>query len=338
MANAFGNRININILGSSHGRIVGVEAKGFPEGSILDIDEFETFMKRRSTFGENEVKAASATSRKERDKVIFAKGVKKIAERKMILTGEKVVAYVRNKDVKSSDYNRLKTVLRPGHADLGAFCKDGIEGLKAGGGRFSGRMTVALCIAGGIAKQILEKKEIFINADIDQIGGLRDKTEILKAIKAVKESGDSLGGTVICNISGFPAGIGGALFDGIEGTIAKAVFAIPAVKGIEFGSGFSGSLIKGSENNDEMVIDNGIIKCLTNNAGGISGGISNGNNIFFRIAIKPTPSISKLQKSVDVKEMKNTEISIKGRHDVCIVPRAVPVVEAVTALALLDIL
>lgn len=193
-----------------------------------------------------------------------------------------------------------------------------------------------MCIAGGIALQLLAKKGISVHAEYTEIGGKSEPKEIEQALSRAAEEKDSLGGIVSCRVSGFPAGVGGALYDGLEGAIASSIFAIPAVKGIEFGSGFEGSRMRGSENNDPILLRDGHLITETNNAGGINGGISNGMDIEFRVAFKPTPTIGCEQRTVNIQEMKETVLCAGGRHDVCVVPRAVPVVEAAAALVLLD--
>ncbi len=276
----------------------------------------------------------------------------------LVCTGTAVTAVIRNSDAKSRDYEALRYTPRPGHADWPAYVKYGENRDFAGGGHFSGRMTAPLCIAGGIALQQMEKQGIRIISRIAAIGGLQDEGELLgstagkafptvsdaagdamkAAIEAARQEGDSLGGIIECRITGLPAGLGDHMFDGIENRIAKAVFGIPAVKGIEFGSGFAAASMKGSENNDPIIARDGRITCSTNNAGGILGGLTTGLPVTFRGAVKPTPSIAKAQKTVDLRTLEEKELVISGRHDPCIVPRAVPAVEAAAAVAIYDAL
>jgi chorismate synthase len=366
-----GNKIKIDIFGESHSDEIGIIAEGFPAGSSFDYGKLAAFMARRAPGTRREgIAETSSTARKEKDEVIFtdgvavsggdaSKGSEATAESgagEMVLTGDSFRAVIRNTDRRSGDYDELRRVLRPGHADLGAFYKYGQEGLRPGGGKFSGRMTAPLCIAGGIALQLLEQRGVEISAWIDEIGGESDEDRIAAVLEDARSKGDSLGGVIECMIEGCPAGLGGPLLDGVEGTIARMVYAIPAVKGIEFGNGFECARLRGSENNDPIILDpeydadsegaaadNGAAGALpiiteSNNHGGIAGGITTGMPVTFRVAVKPTPSISVEQRSVDVVSMEETSVAVKGRHDVCIVPRAVPVVEAAAALAIYDLI
>ena len=279
------------------------------------------------------------------------------------LTGEELVARFINSNVKKSDYGNLKVIPRPSHADYVAYVKYKGKMDMSGGGFFSGRMTLPLCFAGAICKQILEEKGIKINAHISSIGGIDDDRydpvsesaekcseselpvlskdagdKMLKLLKEVSADGDSIGGSVECKITGVPVGLGDPIYDSIESTISFGMFGIPAIKGIEFGQGFGVLHQRGSKSNDQFCIENGRIRCKTNNSGGIQGGISNGMPIIFNVAVKPTPSISKPQQSVDLKTMEEVPLTIKGRHDACIVPRVVPCVEAMCALVMLDLM
>ncbi len=350
--NRIAKALEIEIIGESHSWRLGVRVRTFPIGEIFSLEELEKFLDRRRPGGIStlddasqmlkEIASECSTSRKEGDRVIFEKGIMQDGDSCQII-GEEISAYIINEDAKPKDYEATRTLLRPGHADLGAYLKYGMDGLKTGGGQFSGRMTAAICIAGGIAKQLLENQGVDISASIDEIGPCKyeedsfdSKEAILDEIAAAKEVGDSLGGVVKLNVSGYPAGIGGALFDGLEGDLARAMYAIPSVKGTEFGSGFYGSRLRGSMNNDEYHLEHGKIVSWTNRQGGISGGISTGMDICMRIALKPVPSIGLPQTTVDVAEGVEKEIKIGGRHDVCIVPRVLPVVEAMAALVLYD--
>ncbi len=352
----FGKKLKINVFGASHAPEIGVTIDGLPKGEEFDLDNLCAFMKRRAPG-----KDAYSTPRKEADIPEFLSGVEN-----NITTGEQIKAIIKNTNVRSKDYGNLEFVPRPGHADYTAYVKyDGKEDMR-GGGKFSGRLTAPLCIAGGILKQILAKKGIFIGAHIASIHGIDDDlfspTDVsLKDFESVwakdfpvineakgkdmqeeilkyKELGNSVGGTVECAVIGLPAGIGEPMFYGVENQIASAMFAIPAVKGIEFGAGFGASLLTGKENNDEFYVRGETIKTKTNNSGGILGGITNGMPVTFKVAFKPTPSISVPQNSVDILNKKETVLEIKGRHDPCIVQRAVPVVEAVCAMVIYDML
>lgn len=336
MRQDYGEIINISIYGESHSDEIGVVIEGLPRGTVIDTEELAAFMARRSSGGiKTEISEISATPRKEPDKVVFRSGVSEEGS-KVTVTGTPVHACIYNVDRRSGDYAALRSVLRPGHADLGAYKKWGQEGLKPGSGRFSGRMTAPLCIAGGIVKQILAAQGITVEARYTEIGGETEPEAITEALRDARMDGDSLGGIIRCDIKGFPAGIGGPLFEGLEGAIAKAVFAIPAIKGIQFGIGFEAAELRGSVNNDEIVLENGELVTMTNNAGGINGGISNGMDITFEVAVKPTPTIGFPQRTVNIVTMEETDVRAGGRHDVCVVPRAVPVVEAAAALAIYD--
>ena len=338
MASTYGKHLKVTIDGRSHGPSVGVRIEGLPEGTIIDYRELDDFLRRRSALKEEH--SEFTTERKEPDEIIWKEGVVNFGGEFGIIVKPTVVAEVLNTDVDSSAYEDLKYIPRPGHADFTAMMKDGIETDTSGGGRFSGRMTVALCIAGGIVKQLLAKDGIEIMTDITEIGGEEDPMGFEDMVDAAKARGDSVGGVIECGIMGVkPGSCGDAYFDGLEGYISKAVFGIPAVKGIEFGSGFNGARMLGSMNNDPFVIDEeGRVMTSSNNHGGILGGIASGMPIVFRVAFKPTPSISKKQWSVNLKTGEAVEIEIKGRHDPCIVYRALPCVEAAAAIALYDAL
>lgn len=342
-----GDKITVEVYGTSHASEIGVNFSGFPKFKI-DETELKEFMARRSAKN-----AAYSTSRIEPDEPTFVSGVTDGE-----ITGD-VHAVIYNLNVRSGDYNELYAKPRPSHADLAAYLKDGRLDF-SGGGEFSGRLTAPLCIAGGIAKQILGSRGIKVCAYVSEIGGVKAKsyktshvtcaeTEKIKGFPALsnvpaieakileaKTSGDSVGGVVECIVEGFPAGIGNALFGGLESKISSAVFGIPAVKGVEFGDGFALAEMFGSEANDPIRVENGVFYTETNRSGGINGGISNGMPITLAVAFRPTPSIAKPQKSVNLETKENVGIAIKGRHDACIVPRAVPVVEAAVSIALLD--
>ncbi|MBR3036642.1 MAG: chorismate synthase [Lachnospiraceae bacterium] len=370
MNSTCGDNLKLTIFGASHDPEIGMTLEGVPANETIDADELQRFLSRRAP-GRN----AYSTSRQEADIPEFRSG---LADG--VTDGKPITAVIRNTNAHSKDYDELKYIPRPGHADYTAAVKYFGTLNMAGGGPFSGRMTAPLCIAGGIAKQLLEKQGITITARIKSIAGIEDggnfedylesrsKTaetdtmaaaeyletllsrkdfpvlddkqgeKMKEAILNAKAEGDSVGGIVECAIFGLPTGLGGPLFDGMEGRIAKWVFGIPAVKGVEFGEGFRAAALKGSENNDPFTVSNGTVRTKTNHAGGILGGITDGMPLVFRAAFKPTPSIGKVQQSVDLRTLEETVLEVQGRHDPCIVPRAVPVVEAAAALAVYDAL
>jgi chorismate synthase len=252
--------------------------------------------------------------------------------------GAPISLLIRNTNTRSGDYAELRDIPRPSHADFAAFAKYGQAHDIAGGGHFSGRLTAPLCAAGGICVQVLRARGVEIGARILSVGGVSDPDRFADEILAAKADGDSVGGVIECAITGVPAGIGEPMFDGLENRIAQAVFGIPAVKGIEFGSGFAGAALRGSQNNDAFAVELGEVTARTNNAGGILGGISSGMPIVFRAAIKPTPSIGKEQQSVSLSRGEAAVLQVRGRHDPCIVPRAVVCVEAAAAIAILELI
>ncbi len=329
----YGENLKISIFGQSHAPAVGVTIEGLPAGVEIDTEELQRFLDRRAP-GRNQY----STSRKEADAPEFLSGVLPSGtDGKLVACGTPVTAIIKNTNIRPQDYEELKYIPRPGHADYTANIKYGGSQDVSGGGAFSGRMTAPLCIAGGICIQLLAAKGIEINAKIRSIAGIEgDEAAMFAAIDAAKAEGDSVGGVVECVVTGLPAGIGGPMFGGLESRIAQAVFGIPAVKGVEFGAGFAAAALKGSENNDPFAIENGKVVTKTNNCGGILGGISTGMPLVFRAAFKPTPSIALEQDSVDLRRMQPAKLSVKGRHDPCIVPRAVPVVEAAAAIAIYD--
>ena len=352
---SLGNKVKIEIFGASHSDAIGMTLTGIPAGERIDFDELYAFMLRRAPGRD-----ATSTPRKEADMPQFLCGVLE-----GITTGEPITAIIKNTNQHSSDYEKLRFTPRPSHADYAAYMKYSGNNDIRGGGAFSGRMTAPLCIGGGIAKQFLYKHfGIEIGAHALMIGGVYDKAfdlvnptdvtaagkksfptvsdaageDMKKSILNAKANGDSVGGIIECAVTGIFPEIGGPLFEGVEGKLSLALFGIPAVKGVEFGSGFNCANMLGSEHNDEFEYKNGKVVTKTNNSGGIQGGITNGMPIIFRVAVKPTPSIAKPQKTVNLKTKENVTLEIGGRHDPCIVARAVPVVEAVTALTLLDIM
>lgn len=323
---SYGDNIRVTVFGASHASEVGVTVEGIPAGERIDLERLRAFLARRAP-GQSEL----ATGRKEPDEPEFLSG---LADG--VTDGSPLKAVIRNTDVRRQDYEAIRTIPRPGHADYTAWVKYGDEADRSGGGRFSGRMTAPLCIAGGICIQLLEKEGVIIRARAVEIGGETDQAAMEDAIRAAKADGDSVGGVVECVIDGLSAGLGDALWDGLESRIAQIVFGIPAVKGVEFGVGFAAARLRGSENNDAFTVENGKIVTKTNHCGGILGGISTGMPLVFRAAFKPTPSIAKEQESVDLSTMQETRLRVTGRHDPCVVPRAIPVVEAAAAIALYD--
>ncbi|MCC3868113.1 chorismate synthase [Terrisporobacter mayombei] len=356
MSGMWGNNIKISIFGESHGNAIGINMDNLPSGFTLDMKEIMREMKRRAP-GNNNL----STLRKEDDEPEVLSGY---FEGKT--TGTPLCAIIRNKDNKSKDYSKIKNVMRPGHGDYPGFVKyNGFNDYR-GGGHFSGRITAPLVFAGAICKQILREEKIEIVAHIQSIGDIKDKSfldcdldkELINYLKYeefplinknledkmknvilnARKEGDSVGGVIECMILGMKAGIGSPFFDSVESTLAHLMFSVPAVKGIEFGIGFDITKIKGSKANDEYYLDEEKIKTKTNNNGGISGGITNGMPIIFRVAIKPTPSIYKEQSSVDIRTMEETTLKIEGRHDPCIAQRALPVIEGVSAIGILDLI
>ncbi|MBQ7897214.1 MAG: chorismate synthase [Clostridia bacterium] len=355
MSSEFGNKLKVSIFGQSHGEAIGVVINGLPSGEKIDLDKLQGFMERRRG-GKNPY----STKRSEADVPKILSGVINSHT-----CGMPFSAIIENADKRSGDYSEILDKPRPGHADYTAFVKWEGNADMRGGGHFSGRLTAPLCIAGGIAKQILERRGIFVGAHLYEVAGISDTPfpaypdnalfeeiaqkdfpvidndagkKMKEAIVDASKELDSVGGIIECVATGVPAGLGEPMFDGMENRLAAALFGIPAVKGVEFGLGFASARLKGSENNDPYEMRDGKIRTVTNNAGGILGGITNGEPLRMRLAIKPTPSISKEQNTVSLSGMENTKLVVKGRHDPCIAARAVPVVEAVAALVILDTL
>ena len=321
-----GRRLKLTIFGASHAPEVGMTLEGLPAGERVDRARLQTFLARRAPG-----RSALASARREPDVPAFLSG---LADG--VLDGEALTAVIRNRDARSQDYAAIRNTPRPGHADYAARVKYGDAWDGAGGGQFSGRMTAPLCIAGGVCLQLLERAGVTIEARAAEIGGESEPAAMEAAIRAAKAEGDSVGGVIECVIRGVPAGLGDALFDGLEGRLAQIVFGIPAVKGVEFGAGFAAARLRGSENNDAFAVENGRVVTRTNRCGGILGGISTGMPITFRAAFKPTPSIAKTQETVDLATMRQATLSVPGRHDPCIVPRALPAVEAAAAIVIYD--
>ncbi len=351
--NEFGVRFRIGVFGASHGPAVGAKVEGCPPGFKISEAVIQAELDRRAPG-----KGPLTTSRAERDRLEIISGVHNGKA-----TGGPIVGLVRNKDTDSSAYDAFLRVPRPGHADYPAMVKYGGHHDHRGGGQFSGRMTAALVIGGAIARQVLDKHGVSVLAQTVQIGKVRltkdvpfsiaertaraspvgcaDRTvgmQMVSEIVRAHEDKDSVGGVVKCTVMGLPVGVGEPFFDSVESDISSMMFSIPGVKGVEFGSGFKCAEMRGSEHNDPFAIKDGRVVTKTNNAGGILGGLTDGMPVEFRVAFKPTSSIAKPQLSVDIVDLKPIELEIKGRHDPCIVPRAVPVVENAAAAVMLDLM
>jgi len=355
VGDVWGNRIKLSLFGESHGPAIGVVIDGLPPGLAIDLEAMEAEMGRRAPG-----KSATATARREADRVEIVSG---FFEGRT--TGTALCGLVYNKDTRSRDYSQIKRYARPGHADFtGNERYRGFQDYR-GGGHFSGRLTAPVVFAGAVCKQFLSSKGIQIYGHAKQIGGIVDTPvdpvtppqagqwgiaqmreipvldenageKMRQAILAAKAQGDSVGGVVEIVVTGLPAGLGNPFFDSVESAVAHLAFSIPAVKGIEFGSGFDMAAMKGSEANDPMYVEDGQIHTRTNRNGGLLGGITSGMPLIFSVAIKPTPSISVVQETVDLERREDAKLVVEGRHDPCIVPRAVPVLEAVAAIALAD--
>jgi chorismate synthase len=329
MSNTIGSRYRFTIFGQSHAPAIGVTIEGLPSGFKPDMDALSAFMARRAPG-----KGAYSTPRKEADIPEFIAGLVD-----GVTCGAPVTAVIQNTNTRSGDYDELRRIPRPGHADYAAYVKYGPSRDVAGGGQFSGRLTAPLCIAGGLALQLLAQEGISIRARILSIGGETTPEGMNQALESAKQAGDSLGGVIECVCQGLPAGLGEPMFGGMENRISQTVFGIPAVKGIEFGAGFAAAAMRGSENNDPFYYDDtGAVRTRTNHHGGILGGITSGMPLVFRAAVKPTPSIGLEQDSIDLTTGQGAKLTIHGRHDPCIVPRAVPCMEAAAAAAIYDAL
>ena len=366
MSSQFGTTLRVSIFGQSHSPAIGCTIEGLPAGFAVDADELQRFMDRRAP-GKN----AWSTPRKEADAVRIVSGLNDRGQ----TCGAPLAALIENTNTRSGDYDELRRVPRPGHADFAAWAKwHGAQDVP-GGGHFSARLTAPLCVAGGIALQMLADKGVTVAAHVlqvehvhdvpfdaqrntteaqahlaQQIKYLRDQQDagtfptlsddaavhMKAAIDAARRDGDSVGGVVECVACGMPAGVGGPRYDGVQGTIARIVFGIPAVRGLEFGAGFSVASMRGSHNNDPYELRGGVPVPTTNNAGGTLGGITTGAPVLFRMAVKPTPSIAQPQASVDLDAMQPATLEVRGRHDPCVAARAVPIAEAAMAVALLD--
>ncbi len=356
MSSVLGNKIKLSVFGESHGEAIGCVIDGLPAGVKLDMEKINKEMARRAPGRDK-----TSTPRKESDTPIILSGVLN-----GVTTGAPLAMEIKNSNTKSGDYNNLMTVPRPSHSDYPAYIKYGGNNDIRGGGHFSGRLTAPIVFAGAIAKQILEEKGIKIGAHISRIGDVLDtpfdknevSNEVLQSVSAdvfptisrekeiemrtvIEEARlkmDSVGGAIECAVTGMPVGAGGNMFDTVESKLSSAIFGVPAVKGIEFGIGFDFAGEYASNVNDGYKIEDGKVKLISNNNGGILGGMTTGAPIVFNVAIKPTPSISIPQQSVNLETMENETLVIHGRHDPCIVPRAVPVIECVTAFVILDLM
>jgi len=349
MENNLGKLFSITSFGESHGRCVGIIIDGCPAGLAITEEDIQREVDKRKPT------SPIATSRAEEEKVEILSGIFN-----GFTTGAPVGLLVWNKDIDSSEYEKTRFLPRPGHADYTAFMKYGGFNDFRGGGRFSGRITASFVMAGAVAKKLLNLVGIEVLAHTVAIASINARSksvdeirqvdqnplkcadpeaaeEMLKVIEQAKKEGDSVGGIIEGTALNVPVGLGEPVFDTLEGELAKALFAIPAVKGVEFGSGFSAADKRGAENNDPFIIKNNKIVTATNNAGGILGGISNGMPIVVRVVVKPTSSIAKSQDTVNMNNMEGASLTIKGRHDVCIVPRAVPAVGAMIAVTLCDL-
>ena len=349
MTNSFGKLFTITSFGESHGRCMGVIVDGCPSGLPVSEADIQKEVDRRKSA------SVAATSRVEADRAEVLSGISD-----GFTSGAPVCMLIWNQDIDSSDYERIRHLLRPGHADYTKFVKYGGFAEWRGGGRFSGRITLSFVMAGAIARKLLGLLGVEIVAHTVEIGGVQAKPmefdeikknaeqdelrcadpaaskKMTELIGKVKEEGDSLGGIVEGIAKNVPVGLGEPAFDRLDGELAKAMMLIPAVKGVEFGAGFAAARMKGSEHNDPFVMREGKLVTATNNAGGLLGGISTGMPIVVRVAVKPTSSIAKEQETVDIQKMENATISVEGRHDACIVPRAVIVVESMMAATLCD--
>ena len=353
MSSTIGEKIRVSIFGQSHGEAIGAVVDGLQAGEKIDEEVLAAFMARRAPG------KALSTARREQDRVRILSGLAH-----GVTCGAPLALVIENTDQHSADYDLLRRLPRPGHADYPAHVKwQGMNDVR-GGGHFSARLTAPLCAVGGILMQIYERRGIFIGAHLASVCGVKDTPfdpmnvtaddfalcasrypavmnqaageEMMRAVAALQQQGNSGGGVVECAVLGLPVGLGSPIFDGLENRIAKAVFGIPAVKGIEFGEGFSAAGMTGFENNDPYTVRDGRIELLSNHAGGILGGLSNGAPLVFRAAFKPTPSIAAEQRTVDLKTMEPANLRVGGRHDPCVALRAVPCVEAACAVALCD--
>ena len=353
MGNLLGERYRLMIFGQSHSAMIGGVIEGLPAGMTPDMDFIRAFMARRAPGG------ALSTARRETDAAEIVSGLNEWGR----TCGAPLTFLIRNSDHRSQDYARLRDVPRPGHADYTAYVKYGGENDIRGGGQFSGRLTAPLCFAGALAMQLLKEKGVRVRARVHSIAGIEDAPmdlaapeldaisqdglpcvdgdaarRMAEAIEAARAEGDSVGGVVECFATGVPAGLGEPMFDGVENRLARALFGIPAVRGVAFGLGFEAAKLRGSAHNDPFRMDGDRVVTGTNRHGGALGGITSGMPIVVRAAFKPTPSIAALQRSVSLSQGADSALSVQGRHDPCVVLRAVPVVEAAVACVLYDMM
>jgi chorismate synthase len=350
--NTLGSRYRTTIFGTSHGPFVGCTIEGLPAGTPIEVDLVQSQLDRRRPG-----QSLLVSQRKEEDRVEFSAGL-----RDGVATGEPIVAIIRNEDVQSKSYADVGRIPRPGHGDFAALMKYGGKSDLRGGGQLSGRMTAPLVVSGAIARQVLGRKGIRFYAHAAQIGRVTSRSvsaaeieanverspvrcadleaadRMIAEIEGARKDRDSVGGIIEGIVTGLPAGVGEPFFESVESNLAHLFFSIPAVKGVDFGAGFRAATMRGSEHNDPFTIEGGRVVTATNHAGGILGGITDGMPLTFRVVVKPTASIAKPQRSVDLDRMESTEVVVTGRHDPCIVPRAVPVVENVAAMGLLDLM
>jgi len=353
---SIGKKLKVSVFGGSHEPLIGVTIEGLPVGQKIDMARVQDFISRRAPGG------AFSTSRVESDRAVVKSGL-----HGGVTFGDPLTVIIQNEDMNPSEYNIFKNIPRPSHADYTARLKYGDTLNMDGGGPFSGRMTAPLCIAGAVAIQFLEKYGVRIGAHIFSIGDIKDEPfdpvnisseklafletrafptlsenaglAMQETILSAKDAGDSVGGIVEACAINVPPALGGPMFDGVESRLSPIFFGIPSVKAVEFGAGTGSALLKGSENNDPFYFDEEcVVKTKTNNHGGILGGITSGMPVIVRLAFKPTPSIAIEQDSVNLETKENVKLAIEGRHDPCIVTRAVPVAEAALAIGLLDLL
>lgn len=355
MTASLGSKVITTVFGESHGKGIGVVIDGLPPGEKIDMDELMEFLNRRAP-GKSEY----TTKRREEDRPEFLSGIINDT-----IVGSPVSAIIRNNDARSVDYNNLRDVPRPSHADFVSHIKYGGHMDMRGSGPFSGRITAPLCIAGGIALQILKRRGVTIAAHLSNIGGIEDESwdsvnarkedlekvskkefpvisedsgdRMKELILKIREEGDSIGGEITCMALGLPVGLGEPNYSSFESMMARGIFSVPGIRGISFGTGFGATTMKGSKHNDEYELVDGNVRTTTNHCGGVVGGITNGMPVIFKVGMKPASSISKPQKSFSITEGIETELLVEGRHDPCIAIRAVPVIEAMCALVILDL-
>ena len=353
MSNTLGERCRLTIFGQSHSPMIGGVIEGLPAGITPDMAFIRAFMARRAPGG------ALSTARKEADEPEIVSGLNEWGR----TCGAPLAFLIRNGDHRSRDYAQLRDMPRPGHADYTAWVKFGGENDIRGGGQFSGRLTAPLCFAGALALRLLQDEGVRVKARVLKIAGIRDADmdpvrpdldaiadgrlpcldpdaarRMAEAIEAARAEGDSVGGVVECYAAGVPAGLGDPMFDGVENRLARALFGIPAVRGVEFGLGFAAADLRGSAHNDPFRMDGGAVTTATNRHGGALGGITSGMPVVVRAAFKPTPSIARPQPAVSLSRREDATLTVEGRHDPCVVPRAVPVVEAAVAFTLYDMM